>query len=92
MAGATSVHPNRGLLVSSHKEAAIKGISGPAGRGGQPGPSEAQEKWTLIRVLSTSPRASLEESSAHLTPGLPDKHPDTHTLEFPPRHLRLLIW
>lgn len=42
MAGAASVHLNRELLVPSHKEAAIKGISGPAGRGEQPGPSEAQ--------------------------------------------------
>lgn len=25
-----------------------------------------------------APWASLEESSAHLTPSLPDKHPDTH--------------
>lgn len=47
MAGVASVYLNRGLLVYSHKEAAIKGIPGPASRGGQPGPPEAQAKWTL---------------------------------------------
>lgn len=55
MAGAASVHLNRGLLVSSHKEAAIKGIPGPAGRGGQPGAPEAQAKWTLIHAVFTDP-------------------------------------
>lgn len=95
MAGVASVHLNRGLLVYSHKEAAVKGILGPASRGRQPGPPEAQAKWTLIHAVSTSqpPGLSLEESSAYLTPDMPDKHPDIHTLELPLRQpLCVLIW